>query len=228
MKTSAKYFFDYFIKNNMKNLPKIAVLGGGGRTGQFVVRQLLEQGFQIKLLLRNPENFKIENPLIEIIKGDAIHFEDIFKLLEGTDAIISTVGQRPNEPLVASQATANILQAMAQLEIRRYILLAGINVNTPSDEKGQSTLMATEYMKANFPIIHEDRQKGYKILEESDADWTLVRVPFIEFTELTSSTEVDLKDCKGTKISAVDIAIFMVNQLCDKKFSRKAPFIWNP
>jgi nucleoside-diphosphate-sugar epimerase len=29
----------------MKNIKKVAVLGGGGRTGKYLVNQLLEKGF---------------------------------------------------------------------------------------------------------------------------------------------------------------------------------------
>jgi nucleoside-diphosphate-sugar epimerase len=38
-------------------LHKIAVIGGTGKAGSFLVRKLLEKGFQIKLLLRNLETF---------------------------------------------------------------------------------------------------------------------------------------------------------------------------
>lgn len=44
---------------------KIAVIGGGGRTGKYLVSQLLNQGFHVKLLLRNPEN-TCQNILLKI------------------------------------------------------------------------------------------------------------------------------------------------------------------
>jgi putative NADH-flavin reductase len=47
----------------------IALLGGGGRTGKYIVEELLRKGYQIKLLLRGPEKFQIESPLIKIYKG---------------------------------------------------------------------------------------------------------------------------------------------------------------
>jgi hypothetical protein len=36
----------------MKQNIKIAILGGGDRTGKFLVTQLIDQGYKIKLLLR--------------------------------------------------------------------------------------------------------------------------------------------------------------------------------
>ena len=220
----------------MKPNNKIAVIGGGGRTGKYLVSQLLENGFQIKLLLRNPEVSKqiipLDNPLIQVIKGDVLDYEAVTLVAKDCEAVISTVGQRKDEPLVASQATANILNAMAEnsteeFEIKRYILVAGLNVETPFDKKGPETMAATEWMKSNFPLIHEDRQKAYKILEESNADWTLVRVPYIEFTDERNEIGVSLKDSPGKKISAADIAGFLIEQLEDKAYIKKSPFIAN-
>jgi hypothetical protein len=146
-------------------------------------------------------------------------------LVEGCDAIISVVGQRPGEPLVASRATQNLLDAMKHFSIKRLISLAGINVDTPSDQKGQETLMATEWMKANYPEIHADRQKSYALLEESPIDWTLVRIPFIEFQETSGELTVNLTDCPSGKINAGSLAAFLIDQLFDESYYRKAPFV---
>lgn len=209
----------------MKNISKAAVLGGGGRTGKYLVNQLLKQGLSLKILLRNPEKFEIQNPNIEIIEGDALDFESIRLLLKDCQAVISTIGQRKDEPLVASEVTKSILKAMKEYEIERYILLAGLNIDTPFDKKSQKTIMATDWMKANFAIIQEDRQKAYSLLEESDVNWTQVRVPFIEFSNKSSEIAVSIEDCLGDKISAFDIAVFMTKEMIESNYSRKSPFI---
>jgi len=119
----------------MKNIKKVAVLGGGGRTGNYLVNQLLKEGFSVKLLLRHQENFPIQNNQIEIIKGDALDLESIKSLLKDCQVVLSTIGQRKDEPLVASAATKNILQVMNDYGIERYVLLAGLNIDTPFDKK---------------------------------------------------------------------------------------------
>jgi putative NADH-flavin reductase len=225
--TGTALYYQILLRIKMEQKIKIAVLGGGGRTGKYLVTQLLSQGFNIKLLLRSPENCQIESPFIEIIKGDAIDPEAIRSLVQGCQAVISTVGQRKDEPLVASQATTNVLKAMAENGIQRYILVAGLNVDTPFDKKGAETSLASEWMKSNFPLIHADRQKAYSILSVSDVNWTLVRIPFVEFTDARGETVVSLEDCPGKKISAADIAAFLIEQLKDSTYARKSPFITN-
>ena len=209
----------------MKNIIKVAVLGGGGRTGNYLVNQLLKQGFSIKLLLRNPENFLIQSSQIEIIKGDALDFNSIKLLLKDCQAVLSTIGQRKDEPLVASSATSIILKVMEEYEINRYVLLAGLNIDTPFDKKSTKTQIATDWMKTNFPLIQKDRQKAYDFLFSSNLNWTQVRVPFIEFTDDNRKISINLEDSLGDKISANDIAKFMVTEMLESKYTRKSPFI---
>lgn len=211
----------------MKKNNTIALLGGGGRTGKYIVEELLRKGYQVKLLLRSPEKFQIESPLIKIYKGDALDESAVSLLMENCIAVINTLSQRKDEPLVASQATRLVLESMNEFKIMRYILVAGLNVDTPLDKKSVKTTAATEWMKANFPLIHEDRQKTYTLLSQSYVDWTLVRVPFIEFSENKSKIKIDLEDCPGSKINAADIATFVVQQVSDQTYIKKAPFITN-
>jgi putative NADH-flavin reductase len=206
---------------------KVAVLGGGGRTGGFLVNQLVYQGYRLKLLLRNPDKFSIESPLIEIIEGDALDADAIDSLVEGCRVVISTVGQRKDEPLVSSQATLNILNSMFSYGLKRYILVAGLNVYTPSDTKSAKTAMATKWMKVNFPLAHEDRQLTYSILSESRINWTMVRVPLIEFSDIRGEIGISPVDCPGDKISAANIAAFLIEQITDTHYFQKSPFIAN-
>jgi len=65
-------------------------------------------------------------------------------------------------------------------------------------------------MKSNYPEIQQDRQKAYDLLVNSHANWTLVRVPFIEFSNAKGDVAIDINDC-----------------LCDKSYDNKAPFIYS-
>lgn len=210
----------------MKKKPKIAILGGGGRSGKFLLAKLFEQQYPLKLLLRDA-TLSISYEMLEIIQGDALDFYAVERLLTGCFAVISTIGQRKDEPLVAARATDNILQAMATHNIRRYIALAGLNIDTPFDKKGQQTLAATTWMKSTFPAIQKDRQKAYDILSRSDVDWSLVRVPMIEFAARKGNVKVSIEDCPGDSITAGDIADFLVTQLEDPQYVRQSPFIAN-
>src|SRR5215831_5061650 len=106
----------------MKNISKIAVIGGTGKSGTYLVKLLLSQGFHLKLLLRNPDSFQIKNPLIEVVKGDARMYEPIASVAEGCQAILSMLGQPRGEPSIFSQASKNVIRAFKQVDIERYIV----------------------------------------------------------------------------------------------------------
>jgi putative NADH-flavin reductase len=226
MITRTESFLNFY-KEIMEQKSKIAILGGGGRTGKFLVAELLRQQYPLKLLLRAPDNFTLQHGLIEIVKGNATDPGAIDTLLQDCHAVISTVGQRKAEPLVTARSTENIMRAMEKYKIRRYLLLSGLSIDTPFDKKGSQTLAATAWMKANFPRMHEDWQKAYSILAICDLDWTLLRVPWIEFNDSKNKVEISLEDCRGASITAGDIADFLTQQLSDDQYVKQSPFIAN-
>jgi putative NADH-flavin reductase len=213
----------------MKKDIKIAIIGGTGKSGKYLVKAAVSGGFQIKLLVRNPAHLDFNDPLIEVIRGDVKDFETVRELTVGCQAIISTLGlgQPPSETSIFSQATTNIIRAMKESPVRKYIVITGLNVDTPLDNKGDKTRMATDWMYKNFPLTTTDKQKEYVILSESDINWTMVRLPLIELTDRRESIEVSTGDCSGEKISATDLAYFLIRQLSDDTYLRLAPFIYN-
>lgn len=209
----------------MKHITKIAVIGGTGKSGQYVVRELLKNNFQCKLLLRHPENFSLAHPLIEIVAGDARNPGSIAELLKDCQAVISTLGQPKGEPSIFSQATRNILASMHRYLIQRYIVTTGLSVDAPGDRKGTASVAATEWMKSNYPETTGDKQVEYEVLSASKVNWTLVRLPLIEQTEEIRAIGISLEDCGNAKISAASLARFLVGLLFDDTYVRKAPFI---
>lgn len=211
----------------MKQKITIAVIGGTGKSGKYLVKQLLSQGFHFKILLRNPENFEIKSPLVEIVKGDAKDYNSIYFLIDGCQAVISTLGQPKGESPIFSRATKNVLQSMNEFNIHRYILTTGVNVDTAFDKKGLKAEFATEWMKTNYPQTTADKQNEYNILSGSNVDWTLVRLPLIEQTDGRSQISVSLEDCPGDKIGATNLAYFLIEQLSDDTYIKMSPFVAN-
>jgi len=209
----------------MKKIQKIAVIGGTGKAGKYLVQELVKQGFQLKVLARNPEKIKQKSPLIEIITGNARDYDSIRALLTGCNAVISTLGTSKNEPDTCSVTVGNVIKAMHELNIKRYIELAGLAINTPEDEKGFQTRLIVGIMKLFFPAVINDRQKGHDLLSASDLQWTIVRSSMIELTDAKRPLKTSLSDSPGRKISASDLALFLVSQLTDEQFIRKCPFI---
>lgn len=211
----------------MQKDKKIAVIGGTGKSGKYLVQRLLSQGLAFKMLVRNPSSVQIESPLVELIQGDARDYAAVHSLLEDCRAVISTLGQPKGETPIFSPATINVIRSMKEWGIKRYILTTGLNVDTPFDKKDAKTAGATEWMKANYPLTTADKQREMEVLLESDIDWTLVRLPLIELTDVMSEIKVSLENCPGEKISATALADFLIGQLAGEEYVGRAPFIAN-
>lgn len=212
---------------HMHHTFKPAVIGGTGKSGQYLVKALAGKNIRFNMLVRNPEHLSIKYPQAEIVYGNVLDPEAISSLFEGCDVVISTLGLGipASQPDLFSHATANLLQAMATHGIKRYIAVTGLNVDAPGDRKSDQTTAATAWMYANFPVSTADRQKEYDMLSASDLDWTLVRLPRILQTEDRSEVSVSLEDCPGEGISAANLAEFLIGQAEDRRFIQKAPFI---
>lgn len=209
------------------NYQTIAVIGGTGKSGQYLVNQLQKQGYQLRLLLREPSRFQGSHQGVEIVQGDARDDDAVDTLLDGVDAVISTLGQPRGESSIFSDATKNVLQAMKSRGVPRYIVVTGLNVNTPKDQKNPKTAYATQWMYDNYPESTKDRQVEYDILVASDVDWTLIRLPMIHLVDDQLPTEASLTDCVGESISATDLACFLIDQLNDQRYVGEAPFLYN-
>jgi putative NADH-flavin reductase len=207
---------------------KVALIGGTGKAGSYVLRELILKGYSVNVLVRNQQRLQFEHPLIEkIVVGDVSDLHIVRSLIHGCGAVVSTLGlgSPPSDPEIFNLATRNIMNAMGEFGISRYILITGLNVDTGKDKKGPATVGATQWMYANYPRSTKDRQLEYELLLKSTLDWTLVRLPLIDLTEIKSEVKISLLDCPGQNISSTSLAVFLVDQLQRTDNIRESPFI---
>jgi putative NADH-flavin reductase len=210
-----------------KGYKKIAVLGGTGRAGKYLTRELLSQGYSVKALARDPRKIEQSHPSLEVIQGNARDYDSIFMLVYGCDAVISTLGPAKDQPDTCSMAVGHIIKALQSLNIQRYIEVAGLAIDTPEDNKGILTQILVATMRLFASSVINDRQKDYELLKKSNIRWTIVRCPMIKLTYLSGNVKTSLKDRQGNQVSATDLARFLIDQLNDEQFICKAPFISN-
>jgi len=203
----------------------IAVIGGTGKSGQYLVQALLQRGYSLRLLHRHPENLSLFPPTVRVIKGDARDEAAILQLLEGCSAVISTLGQPAGEPPVFSTATGHVLRAMNLQGLSRYIVTTGLSVDSPQDHKSPWVQEASSWMHAHYPATTADKQAEYELLQSSPLHWTLVRLPRIVLTHERKDIKVSLNDCPGQQVHACDLAGFLAGLLEQEQYLRAAPFI---
>ena len=203
----------------------VAVIGATGKAGKYLVKQLLQDGYTVKALIRKPDTYSFSHPSLQIIKGDIQSIPAIKKMLSGCDAVISTLGQSKDKPMISSLAATNITTVMKEYGIKRYIFVCGLNIDVLGDNKSAANIAKSDWMRNNFPDVVADKQEAYEVIVASNVDWTMVRLPFIVQTDEKATLEVSLEDCPGENINTGDLADFLIAQISDTRYIRKSPFV---
>ncbi|EDX67501.1 NADH-flavin reductase [Bacillus cereus] len=211
----------------MENTNKIAILGANGKAGKILVNEALEKGYQVKILTRNSTNTEKINKNIETIIGDARNFSTIQDLLQGCSAVINAVGQPKNESYIFSTVTKHILEAMKESKIKRYILISGGSLNVTGDQKRIVNKIGATLFKLFLPKMMQDKYKELQIIQNSEVDWTIVRLPFVIEGNGIGNIKESLVDMPGIKIQNGDIAPFIIKKINSDRYVRKCPFISN-
>ncbi|KON69782.1 NADH-flavin reductase [Peribacillus butanolivorans] len=212
----------------MDNSYKIAIIGGTGKVGRHIAARALENGYQVRMLVRNPEKLTFRDARIKIVEGNVQNLEDIRKQLKDCQIVINTFGQPLKEKPFYSNVTEKILEVMADLQIDRYIGVTGGSLTINGDKKKILNRVGAKMFEIIYSNMMIDKKKEWHILNRNKLiKWTLIRLPFIvDGTEIGFIKE-NLTDMPGTKITNRDIATFIINQIENLKYVQKAPFISN-
>ena len=70
----------------------IALLGGTGFVGGYLLREALARGYPLRILSRSPGRLEYLGSRVTVIQGDARDPAALRTLLAGADAVISAIG----------------------------------------------------------------------------------------------------------------------------------------
>ncbi len=205
----------------------IAIIGGTGKAGKFLAETAIKKGYNVRMLVRNPEKVLVTNKNIKLIKGDAQSSESIFSLLEGCEAVVNTFGQPNRETPLYSEVTKSIITAMSNLGIKRYIGVTGGSLDVYGDKKSLANQFGAIVFRMIYAEMIKDKKKELALLQESGIDWTLVRLPFVFEKNSGKAVRESLYDMPGLTITNRDIADFLINEISASKYLRQIPFIAN-
>ena len=205
---------------------KIAIIGGTGTVGRHIAKRAIQQGYQVRMLVRNPERVSYKHDKIEFVQGKIQEIDNIRELLSDCKVVINTFGQPTKEKPIYSQVTKNILGVMTELTITRYIGVSGGSLTISGDNKRMLNRFGAKLFELIFPVMMEDKKAEWELLsKDKHIQWTLIRFPFVKDTLKTKKIKESLTDMPGTKITNRDIATFIMEHVENTKYIHKAPFI---
>jgi putative NADH-flavin reductase len=212
-----------FVETKQKTM-NLLVFGATGGTGRQLVAQALTQGHTVTAFARTPAKLAIEHAHLRVVPGDVLDAAAVQAAMAGHDAVLSALGAPAgNKAPVRSAGTRHILQAMEQAGVRRFVCLTtlGMGDSRPALPLAYKYLIVPLFLRRAF--ADSELQEAH--IRQSTVEWTIARPATLTNGPRTGhyrhgfpATEPGLK----IKISRADVADFMLRQLQEPTYLRRA------
>jgi uncharacterized protein YbjT (DUF2867 family) len=210
---------------NERTNERILVVGGTRGTGALIARLLVERGYRVRVLARDPAGASSRlGPPIEIVGGDITKPETLPAAIEGMDHIIFTAGVHSGryapESLVRMTDHDGVLNTLTATNnggfSGRFLYMNSIGVTTPS-----LTAMLLNLLKRNTLVW---RRRVEDAIRAGGIDYTIIRVGFLTNTpagqRAVKISQDDLPLAPWYRIARADVAEAFVAALQDPRTSR--------
>lgn len=146
------------------------------------------------------------------------------QLVEGADAVVSTLGPTDKEPDLHTR-TAQILVDVLPAG-GRFVGVSGAGIDVPGDQKGGRDKFVSFLIQKLGGDVVKDKPREYEVFAASDLDWTLARPPRLQDGPATGSYYSDAhKPGRSTSIQRADLAAFLADCVEQGLYKRQAPFV---
>ncbi len=204
----------------------IAVFGASGQTGKLFVELALEAGHHVTALVRDPTKLGINHPHLQIVNGDALDKVAVEATVQESQVIVSTLGNVKGEPDDLLSASAeNILGAMHIFGVRRLIVCAPIHARFEGDPRTFIQRVLAFFQRLRRSRKVKPLTAFINLIKASDFDWTIVRLASLTGGAKTGKVRHGIFKPGKTSVSRADAAAFLMDQLTDTTYIRKAPML---
>lgn len=203
---------------------KVLVIGATGRTGQELVKQSMNKGYEVVAYVRRPDAVPSQRKL-EVFAGNLDSIELLTAALKGVDAVLVALGNsmsNRNDKLF-EWVIPNIIAAMKTSNVKRIVSLSALGVgNTYNNTRYPYRLGARTFLKGNF----KDHLAGEIKFKDSGLDWTTIHPgPLFNGEKMASPLVRDAATGyqmpRAPRTNRADVAQVMLNVLMDTSTFKK-------
>lgn len=208
---------------------KITVFGATGDAGKMVVQKALEKGYFVTAYVRNASKISISHPNLNVVTGKLAEPDTIDHAVKNADCVISLLGPTSKtRGLVIAEATKCIVRSMERHGVNRLIATSTPCFSAAEDRFQFSFALGVLYMKYFLPDSFNNMRETGKLISVSNLDWTLVRLALLSEKPATGNMQAGFLGNGKIRLkwlSRHDLAQFLLTQIDDKKWIRKAPMV---
>lgn len=208
---------------------KITILGASGFVGKVLLKKAIDHGYQIKVLVRNPEKLGEYGPMIHVVKGDYFDREKLEEAIAGSKLVISAIGppyKNPGKINLYADAMLNLVSIMMKMGMRRIITIGGAVTPVFDNEVFNFRQKFLSFI-INLAGKHmiEVKKMECAVLSQSGLDWTIVRPPRVTIGSPLGSVIADELHLNKLQIDVEDLTDFILEQINSDKWIQKAPLV---
>ncbi|QNI49020.1 photosystem II assembly factor Ycf39 [Synechococcus sp. A18-25c] len=142
---------------------QVLVVGGTGTLGRQIARRALDQGHDVRCMVRTPRKASfLQEWGVELTRGDLLEPASLDYALDGVDAVIDAATSRPDDPRSIYETDwdgkLNLLRACERAGVKRLVFLSLLD----ADKHRDVPLMDIKYCTE-------------KLLRESELDYTVLQ-----------------------------------------------------
>ncbi len=216
------------IKNQTREIMKVAILGASGFIGKAVVKYALDSGHELKVLVRTPTKLGPLKDKVKVIQGDLEDKESIELVIQGCDAVISTAGgaKEPDQYQKFANGTKILLAAMKKENIKTLISINGAAMILPNEKASFKQKVMNMLIGLLAKHMLAAKKGEFDVLiKETEVDWVSVRATQIKENKATGHVLTNDQKMPGGSIILADLAKFMVDQAISTEWAHKAPMV---
>lgn len=109
-------------------MKKVVIIGASGFVGSAILNEALDRGLEVVAIVRNPENVKISNANLKIVKADVSSVADVTKYTQGADTVISAYNPGWTNPNIYEDTLTvypAILEGVKAAGVKRILIVGG-------------------------------------------------------------------------------------------------------
>lgn len=209
----------------------ITVFGATGQVGIRLVRLALAKGYKVKAFGRSIEEMideDLRNDNFEAVRGYVFDETQVYDAVKDSDVVLSALGGSfDGTDKTRSLGLKNIVTQMEKAGIKRLIAVGGMGILNANEET--FIIDTPGYPEIYLPVGRE-HLKAFFVLQASSLDWTFVCPPDIKTEEATGLyyTNANYPPEKNNyRITAGDLALFMLNEAVENKYVKQKVGISN-
>lgn len=204
---------------------KTTVLGGTGRTGRLLAADLLADGHDVAMLVREPAKAATVADRVTIAAGDIRDTAAVATAINGADAVASALGPVVKDTTLLRDTAAIVVRAMGDAHVSRYVGISGAGLTLPGDRKRNRDRIIFWLLNSLGGMLAKDKIAERAIWQRSGLDWTLVRVPgLVDGAAREVDHDAHLSG-RRTTLRRSDLARFITETVANGDYSRSSPFV---